>query len=327
MLDRQGRRIDYLRISITDRCNLRCTYCLPQEGVASCRHQDILRFEEIERIVRAAVRLGFRRVRLTGGEPLVRRGAVDLVRSLAAVPGLQDLAITTNGLLLEETAADLRRAGLHRVNISLDTLRRDRFATITRRDSHPRVMAGLRAALEQGLTPVKINAILQRGLNDDEAEDLVRFGAENGVTVRFIELMPLGTAQDMASAARVPGPELRQRLGRRWRLTPLERGPTGKGGGPAVYYRVEELGSQVGFIDPMSGHFCHTCNRLRLTAEGQLQTCLASPGGVDLRPVLRRGAEEEELAVLIAGAIAGKPKRHAMGQGRDGWRHMSKVGG
>lgn len=327
MEDNCGRRIDYLRVSVTDRCNLRCRYCMPEEGVPPLRHDDVLRYEEILRVVRVAVGLGFWRVRVTGGEPLVRKGIVEFVRHLAAIPGLRDLSLTTNGVLLGEMAHDLRRAGLRRVNISLDTLREDRFAFITRRPEFAGAWAGVLAALEAGLTPVKLNVVLMAGVNDDEIENFARLTLRYPVWVRFIELMPLGQNGAWQDGRFLPLPAVWPRLRA---LGPLEEldSAVPAGGGPAKYYAYQGAPGRLGVITPLSRHFCGECNRLRLTADGSLLPCLGAEGRVDLRGPLRKGADDEELADLLALAARNKPRQHDLAGRAESWgKMMSRVGG
>jgi len=328
-LDGYHRPIDYLRVSVTDRCNLRCVYCMPEEGVSSCTHSDILRFEEIELVVRAAASLGIRQVRLTGGEPLARLGIVDLVRMLAQVPGIDDLSMTTNGTLLARHAEALREAGLNRVNVSLDTLCPDRYRAITRRGQLQDALDGIEAAHRAGLEPVKINAVIIRDLNDDEVVDLARLSVTKGWHVRFIEWMPVGDDARMADAWHghtVTAAEMREQVTAA--LGPLEPAILEVGAGPARYYRLSGVSGTLGFITPLSEHFCGQCNRLRLTADGQLRPCLLSSYEIDLRTPLREGAEESEIASLLAQGIDEKPARHHLDENdqvRD--RAMSQIGG
>ncbi len=328
-LDAYDRPISYLRVSVTDRCNLRCVYCMPPEGVPWRPHAEILRYEEIETVVRAAADLGVSKVRLTGGEPLVRPGAVELVRMLARVPGVDDLAMTTNGTLLARYAADLAAAGLRRVNISLDTLRPERFARITRCGRLEDVLAGIEAAREAGLTPIKINTVVVRGLNDDEVVALARQTVEAGWHVRFIELMPVGNGglvdQDWRARV-VMAAEIRREI--ETMLGPLEPAKVSVGGGPARYYRLPGAHGTVGFITPISEHFCTRCNRLRLTADGRLRPCLLSEREIDLRTPLRQGADAAQIKALILHAIESKPPQHHLGEKRSpGGRVMSEIGG
>ena len=344
-------QVSYLRVSVTDRCNQRCVYCMPAEGVPLKAHRDILSFEEIERVVRAAVTLGVRSVRLTGGEPLVRRGIVDLARGLAAVPGLDDLSLTTNGVLLAGLSGPLRAAGVKRVNISFDTLRPDRYREMTRTDHFREAWLGLEAALAAGFAPVKVNTVVIRGLNDDEVEDMALLAAGIGqpagrlaslgpaIIWRFIELMPLGQGRVWGEAALVPAGEIAERLARLAgvRGLPFEetsgagdqtragRGPYGAG--PARYFRLGR--GHVGVISPMTHGFCASCNRLRLTSDGKVHPCLASPFAIDLAGPLRAGAPQAELAALLAQAAEMKPQAHRMAERRPelSKRQMSKIGG
>ncbi|MBN1642950.1 MAG: GTP 3',8-cyclase MoaA [Anaerolineae bacterium] len=327
-LDGYQRPISYLRISVTDRCNLRCVYCMPPEGVPSVPHDEILRYEEIETVARAAAALGIHKVRLTGGEPLVRRGIADLVRALASIPGIDDLSMTTNGLLLPQYADDLARAGLRRVNVSLDTLRPDRYRQITRRGELSAALAGIGAAHAAGLTPVKINVVVVRGLNDDEVVDLARRTVSDGWNVRFIEWMPIGDPDVRIHSAdwTVETAEVRAQI--EAAFGPLQAAATGVGGGPARYYRVPGAAGTIGFISPLSEHFCSACNRLRLTADGKLRPCLLSNREIDLRAPLRSGAGVDEIAALLLQGIASKPDGHHLDDlhgVRD--RTMSQIGG
>jgi GTP 3',8-cyclase len=321
-----GRPISYLRISVTDRCNLRCLYCMPAEGVPFRAHAQILRYEEIERVVRAAAGLGINKVRLTGGEPLVRAGIVDLVALLARIPGIDDLSMTTNGLLLARYADALARAGLTRVNVSLDTLRPDRFAQITRGGKLEETLAGIASARRAGLEPVKINTVIMRGLNADEIVDLARLTLQEGWHVRFIELMPLNPGASSEELQYVPNREVRQMIVAA--LGELEPVQTVAGAGPAAYYRLAGARGSLGFISPLSEHFCAQCNRLRLTADGRLRPCLLADNELDLRAALRQGASETDLCDLLQQAIRAKPQghhvaEHVLPQGRA----MSEIGG
>lgn len=325
MEDRYGRRIDYLRISVTDKCNLRCFYCMPEEGIPSKHHLEILRFEEILRFVRVAAGLGVRKVRITGGEPLARRGIVDFVAELAAIPGISEVAMTTNGTLLKECARSLKQAGLHRVNISLDTLDRDKFHRITRRGRLEDVWAGIEAALESGLTPVKLNTVLMRGVNGDEVLEFARMTVRRPLHVRFIELMPIGESDASWADSFLPVSRVREAIEREMHLVPV----AGKmGNGPAEYYQAPGAQGTIGFISAISNHFCSACNRLRLTADGRLRPCLQDRLEVDVRDALRQGEEDEPIRQAIVRALCFKPGRHHM---TDGWqgqeRMMSDIGG
>ena len=307
-LDSFERPIEYLRVSVTDRCNLRCVYCMPEEGVKFIPHSSILRYEEIVRIVRVAVGMGMTHIRLTGGEPLVRADIVELVRQLAAIPGLDDLSMTTNGILLERYAEPLAEAGLKRVNLSLDTLRPDRFRRITRLGTLEKVLRGREAALKAGLKPVKINVVVVRGLNDDEVVDLARLSLEEDWHIRFIEVMPLGGGVHWAGDGVVSMQEVRRKIVAELGELEAVRGPWGVG--PARYYRLPGAKGTLGFISPVSDHFCFRCNRLRLTSDGKILPCLLSNKYVDLRGPLRQGISDEELRDIFLHAIRIKPLEH-----------------
>jgi cyclic pyranopterin phosphate synthase len=328
-LDACNRPISYLRISVTDRCNLRCIYCMPPEGVTWRPHEEILRYEEIDTIVRAAAELDITKVRLTGGEPLVRPGIVDLVRMLARVPGVDDLAMTTNGILLARYAAALAEAGLQRVNVSLDTLRPERFQRITRRGQLADALTGIEAARRAGLEPIKVNTVVIRGMNDDEVVDLARKTREAGWNIRFIEMMPVGNGALADGGWRgrvVTGREVRRRI--EAALDELEPAKMSTGGGPARYYRLPGASGTLGFITPISEHFCYRCNRLRLTADGQLRPCLLSDEEIDLRTPLRQGADVAEIKQLLLRGIEIKPMHHHLDECvRPENRVMSEIGG
>ena len=318
------RRINYLRLSITDRCNLRCTYCMPAEGVSALDHGDILSYEELLRVARVAVGLGIEKIRITGGEPLVRRGVVGFVARVGALPGLQDFSLTTNGLLLADTAAALRQAGLRRVNVSLDTLRPEVFERITRRPGLERVLAGLAEARRVGLAPIKVNVVALRGVNDGEILDFAAFAQQEACEVRFIEFMP-STADAWDRGQVLTSAEVLAVLGSRYDLQPTTNGSAA---GPSRTFRLPG-GGLVGVISPLSDHFCGSCNRLRLTAEGRLRSCLFSQEETDLRPLLRGAADAGALAAAIRTAVQRKPERHAIGEDS---QHkcglsMSRVGG
>jgi len=319
------RTIDYLRISITDRCNLRCVYCMPEEGVPACSHDDILRYEEIERVVRAAAALGVSKLRITGGEPLVRLGVVDLVRALAHIPGIDDIALTTNGMLLRRYAAALAEAGLRRVNVSLDTLRPERFRAITRWGDLDTVLDGIDAAFAAGLEPVKTNTVVMRGQNDDEVVDLARKTLDTRWHVRFIEWMPVGAAARDWRARVVPAAEIRARI--EAELGPLVPAKV-NGAGPARIFKLPDAVGTLGFIGAVSEHFCASCNRLRLTADGKLRPCLLAADELDLRTPLRQGASQADIQALLQEAIRVKPRGHHLAecaQVRD--RAMAQIGG
>ena len=304
MKDSHGRVIDYLRISLTDKCNFRCIYCMPAEGVCPMGHDELLRIEEIEAIARVATRIGIRSVRLTGGEPLVRKGVVDLVRSLHDMPGIENVSMTTNAVLLPEMADDLKAAGLSRVNISLDTLDAEQFKFITRVGRIESTLKGIDAALEAGFNPVKINAVTVRSLNQDYLA-FAKLSIDRPLHVRFIEYMPVGesTGSDLVSTLDDDKP---------------------LGWGPARYFQFPGAKGTVGFISPLSRHFCSECNRLRLTADGKLRPCLFSDREVDVRAALRTGGEDAVYECFLE-ALNLKPDEHHDKVGTE--RKMSQIGG
>jgi cyclic pyranopterin phosphate synthase len=308
LTDGFGRIHDDLRISVTDRCNLRCTYCMPEEPVWFPRER-LLRYEEIVRIAGALAPEGVRKLRVTGGEPLVRRDLHVLVRALAELPGIEDLSLTTNGVLLARDARVLAAAGLRRVNVSLDTLDAARFASLTGRARLPEVLAGIDAALQAGLAPVKVNAVLLRGANEDEAEALVAAGRERGFEVRFIEVMPLDNRGGWDPSLVVSGAELRARIGARWPIAPE---PPHDPSAPASRWRFEDGAGSVGFIDSVTDPFCADCSRLRLTSEGRIRVCLYDDAETDLRGPLRAGAGDVEIVTLVREALARKGRGGAL---------------
>lgn len=309
LIDPFGRKIDYLRLSVTDRCNLRCVYCLPAEGYAFAPSPDLLTEDEIIRAATAAVKAGMTKIRVTGGEPLARPGMVNLVARLAALPGLQDLSLSTNGVLLAGFAQELRRAGLGRINISLDTLRPERFARVTRLGRVEKVLGGLEAALAAGFSPVKINVVVMKGINDDEIPDFVAIAREKPLHVRFIELMPIGETGFFGPERWLPLADIRTRCGT---LEPVALDDAPRGYGPARYYRSLSAKGTVGFISALSCNFCQRCNRLRLTSRGRLAPCLASDMGVDLRVLLRSGVDDGRIEEAFLEAVSIKPEKHRM---------------
>ncbi len=326
MIDQFGRRIEYLRISVTDKCNLRCVYCMPVEGLPWLKREELLSYEEIERIVRTMAGMGLRRVRITGGEPLVRRDLPDLVAMIAGVPEIEDLSLSTNAVLLAEHAEALRSAGVQRLNVSLDSLRPDRVDGIARRPgSFPKIMDGLDAAERVGFAPIKINVVLIRGQNDDEIEDFAEITRERPWHVRFIELMPTGANLDLSAESFVSCAEALRAVERIDALEPVA-GPFGNG--PARYYRFPGAPGTVGVITPMSHNYCDRCNRMRLTADGHLRPCLFGDIQTNLRDPLRAG---RDLRPLIAETLRIKPERHYLIQGSDagsgGLVALSQTGG
>lgn len=308
LLDSFGRVATDLRLSLTDRCTLRCTYCMPAEGVPWLARAELLTDDELVRLVRVAVSLGITEVRLTGGEPLLRRSVVELVTRLSALRPRPALSLTTNGLALERLAAPLAAAGLDRVNVSLDTLRPGRFREITRRDGLDRVIAGLAAAHRVGLRPVKVNAVLQRGVNHEEVLDLLTFSLDHGYELRFIESMPLDGGHTWQRSEMVPQEEILSALRRRYDLEPVAE----RGSAPAQTWLIDGGPATVGVIASVTQPFCGSCDRLRLTADGQVRTCLFARIESDLRTPLREGADDAELARRLVVAVAGKAAGHGV---------------
>ncbi|TET16391.1 MAG: GTP 3',8-cyclase MoaA [Dehalococcoidia bacterium] len=316
------RPLNYLRISVTDRCNLRCTYCMPSEGISLMPHEDILSYEEICIVARAAAELGIVKVRLTGGEPLVRAELTNLVAMLARIEGIDDISLTTNAVLLQCCADELKSAGLRRVNVSLDSLRSDRFQRITRVGNLDDVLGGIEAARQAGLDPVKTNTVVVRGMNDDEVLDFARLTIEDEWHVRFIEYMPFSNGKKMDHLL-VPVSEMKQRIETLSKLEPS----LSSGGGPARYFRLPGARGTIGFISPVSEHFCRSCNRLRLTADGKLRPCLFSDTEIDLREPLRQGAAADDIKRLIQEAASCKPEGHKLRAGITCERFMVQIGG
>jgi cyclic pyranopterin phosphate synthase len=319
------RPINYLRISVTDRCNLRCIYCLPPEGVDLVSHQEILSYEEIYTVARAAAELGINKIRITGGEPLVRLGLPKLIQMLTQIEAIDDISLTTNGTLLSGYAAELKQAGLGRVNVSLDTLKQDRFERITRVGSNlDQVLEGIEVAKAVGLNPVKLNMVVMSGVNDDELLDFAAKTVTEGWHVRFIELMPVAGGGSTAPRF-VSATEMRQQLEQ---LGELEPCLPSVGNGPAKYFRLPQARGTIGFITPISEHFCFQCNRMRLTADGKLRPCLLTDYEIDLKQPLRDGISKAGLKKLFKKAVADKPLRHKLAEGYVPTRRpFSHVGG
>jgi GTP 3',8-cyclase len=304
LTDSYGRTINYLRLSVTDRCNMRCVYCMSADGIPFIDHNTILSYEDMLRIAETAVAIGIEKIRVTGGEPLVRRGILPFLEKLAAIPGLRQLVLTTNGLMLDEMAESLRRAGVQRLNISLDSLRPETFAAVTRGADLNRVLAGIDAAERAGF-PIKINMVVMRGVNDQEVLDFADMTLEKPVTVRFIEYMPAIRSNDWQSLV-VPGETILERIGERFTMTRLERETAA---GPAKIFRIDGATGTIGVITPVSGHFCGECNRIRVTSVGRARSCLFSDAEYDLRPILALG-DREALTEALRSVVARKPVRH-----------------
>ncbi len=335
MKDAFGREISYLRIAVTDRCNLRCIYCMPEEGVEFKPHADILSYEEIEKLVRAAVPLGISKIRLTGGEPLVRKGLAGFISRLKGIPGIEEIALTTNGILLPRLAPALKEAGLDRVNISLDSLNPERYAEITRGGDLGKVIHGINLALDLGLKPVKLNVVVVRGFNDDEVQDFVALAKEKEVHVRFIEFMSIGASRTWKNRGYVNSSELLGKLSLKDELltTMSEEEVSVIGNGPAKYFKIKDGLGTIGFISPVSNHFCAECNRMRLTADGKLRPCLLSDRYVDIKTALRSGVDHKGLQDLFRRAVFNKPEEKEIDQNMaepqvtDGTAYMSQIGG
>lgn len=328
LVDRFGRAHHDLRISLTDRCSLRCTYCMPAEGVPWLAKASMLSTDELVRVAAVAVGLGVREIRLTGGEPLLRPDVVDVVRRLASLTGpagSPEVSMTTNGLRMPALARDLRAAGLARVNVSVDTLDPERFARLTRRDRLSDVLAGLAAAADAGFDPIKLNAVVMRGINDDEVVDLVRFAVRHGYQMRFIEQMPLDAGHTWDRGEMVDQAEILAQLRGAFRLTPLD----GRGAAPAELWLVDDGPATVGVIASVTAPFCASCDRLRLTADGQLRSCLFARTETDVRAVLRSGADDASIQAALRECLAGKKAGHGIGE--PGFvqpdRPMSAIGG
>lgn len=323
LIDTYQRKINYLRLSVTDRCNFRCRYCMPAAGVPKLEAQDILSYEELYRLVTAAVPLGIEKVRVTGGEPLVRKGIIGFLSRLAKIPGIRDLALTTNGLLLEEMARDLCAAGVRRLNISLDSLQHETFREITRGGELSRVMAGIEAAESAGIR-IKLNAVVMRGVNDNEIEDFAALTLDKPWSVRFIEYMPAIKDANWRNQV-VPGQKILERIADKFSLQKLQKGELA---GPSQDYRIEDAQGSVGVITPVFGHFCGDCNRIRVTSTGRAKSCLFSDKGTDLPPILRDG-DDEMLQKALRCLVQEKPGRHGLSASQEDHEAftMASVGG
>ena len=325
LVDKYNRQLNYLRLSITDRCNLRCVYCAPGGMVPKLSHEDILRYEEILRIIKIGVRLGIKKVRLTGGEPLVRNGVYDFMAELVKVDGLSDVSLTTNGVLLKENISKIEAAGIRRINISLDTLNREKFRLISGYDHFDKVWDGIEKAYSMGFNPIKLNVVALKGYNDDEFLDLARLSFSYPFHIRFIEYMPIGNPQ-MKDRDYILADDIHSHLSALGKLEPIQKHLLD---GPAERFRFEGAKGEIGFIRPMSRHFCRACNRLRLTANGQLRPCLLSDKQVDMKACLRSGCSDRELINIFIKAVEYKHEEH--GYKRDGnlrvQDQMSGIGG
>jgi cyclic pyranopterin phosphate synthase len=308
LIDREKRHLNYLRISITDRCNLRCLYCAPEGRIPKLDHAGILSYEEILRLVNIGIGLGIRKVRITGGEPLVRKGAVDLLARLARMPELEDVSLTTNGVLLAAMAQRIFDAGIRRINISLDSLQRKKYAEITGYDLFEQVWTGIEKARQIGFNPIKINVVAMRGINDDEILDFGKLSIDYPFHIRFIEYMPIGNSR-ARSRDQILTPEIQATIGALGELAPVNRD---RQDGPAKRYRLPDARGEVGFISAMSHHFCSSCNRLRLTADGKLRACLLSDRHVCLKETLRNGGSDQQLADLFRVAVQQKAAEHQL---------------
>ncbi len=308
MIDRYNRHLNYLRISITDRCNLRCIYCVPADRLRRLSHADILRYEEILRLVEVGVGLGISKVRVTGGEPLVRKGAGNFLADLSQIPGIAEVTLTTNGILLKENITRIKAAGIRRLNISLDTLQKAKFRRITGNDLFDQVWKGITTASDAGFDPIKLNVVALRGINDDEFLAFAGLTRDYPFHIRFIEYMPIGKAR-LKFGPPLLVAEIKEKLRRLGALVPIEKDP---GDGPAERFRIENAVGEIGFISALSHHFCNSCNRLRLTASGQLRPCLLSDRQLDLRGPLRNGASNGKLAEIFCRAVLNKPSDHSL---------------
>jgi cyclic pyranopterin phosphate synthase len=323
--DKYDRIIDYMRISVTDRCNLRCMYCMPSEGVKPVAHKDILQYEEILRVVTIAAKLGVKKIRITGGEPLTRKKLSFLIASIRNIEGIEDISLTTNGVLLRKQVRELADAGLNRVNVSLDSLSPDKYREITRGGDINNVFEGIYEAQQAGLLPVKLNMVPIRGFNDDEIESFAQLTLKTPLHVRFIEFMPIGGSAIWSEDKYISTEEIKRRVSAIALINPVKLRRTG----PARYYRFEHAPGVVGFISPITHHFCNFCNRLRLTSEGKLRPCLFSETEIDLKSAMRCGAADDEIERLIRLSVAVKPRGHNINHEKN-FAHlkpMSRIGG
>jgi cyclic pyranopterin phosphate synthase len=306
LTDNFNRHLEYLRISVTDRCNLRCLYCVPKGIVPKVPHDDIMRYEEIMRVVRIGVAAGIRKVRVTGGEPLVRKGIGSFLKGLVETEGLTDISLTTNGLLLEKNVDMIKAAGIQRINVSIDSLDRDKFAYITGYDVFDKVWRGIMQAHASGLSPIKLNVVALKGHNDQELVDMARLSLEYPFHIRFIEYMPIGNSR-MHAGDTLLAPEIRRQVETLGKLVPIEKSQMD---GPAERFRFQGAPGEIGFIRPMSRHFCATCNRLRLTADGHIRPCLLSDRQMDIKGPMRAGCSDDHIADIFMTAVRHKQDAH-----------------
>ena len=325
LIDKYNRHLNYLRISITDRCNLQCMYCMPPGFIPRLPHNEILRYEEIIRIIKVGISLGISKVRITGGEPLVRKGVYDFLEQLAHMDGLRDIALTTNGVSLKDNIEKIKAAGIKRINISLDTLSRNKYKEITGHDRFDQVWEGIELAHKNGFDPIKLNMVALSGVNDDELADFARLSFSYPFHIRFIEYMPIGKSR-MNYGPLLLVPEIKKRISTIGKLIPVKNSIND---GPAERYKFEGAKGEIGFIGALSHHFCNRCNRLRLTASGQLRPCLLSDHQEDLKSPLRKGCSDEELAEIFLAAVRHKPSDHnlSISNPAEILSQMSSIGG
>lgn len=323
MIDNTGRKIEYLRVSITDRCNLRCVYCMPKDGIELINHEEILTFEELYRVIKASSSLGISKIRITGGEPLARKGIIEFIRNIKSIPGIEEVSLTTNGILLEEYLDELLKAGLDRINVSVDTLNEELYSKITRHKGLDKVLRGINAALDKGIKRVKINTVIVKEINNEEIMDFVELIEKIPVDVRFIELMPIGEGKKYTQ---VSNDEIKNIILKNRELMPFFNV---EGSGPATYFKTQSSKGSIGFISPISHEFCNKCNRIRITSEGFLKLCLHWNDGVDLKKSLRNKVSDEQLNKIIYNSVKQKPYRHEFKSQNEhsDCRNMSQIGG
>ena len=325
LIDSQNRVINYLRVSVTDRCNLRCIYCMSRDGVNMKERSEILSFEEIERIISVAAEVGISKIRLTGGEPLIRKGIIEFIERISKIPGISDLSMTTNGILLKKYAPALKKAGLARINVSLDTLDQKKYREITENGEINEVWDGIFEAERVGLSPVKINLVVVRGLNDDELVEFANLTKKHSFDIRFIEYMPIGSTNYWSNEKFVSSMETLERISKIEKIEPME--PENQS--TAKYYKLSDSIGRIGLISPITSHFCKSCNKLRLTSDGRLRTCLFSDEEIDLKAILRSNYDKENINNILKEAVLKKPEAHNLKEGKSYSfkRTMSEIGG